>query len=346
MKKLLKKLLLFIIPVLIYVGAAVYIDAYNVFHVENIRFTRVTPNQNFIKTKYILKNKDKFNAYVFGSSRAANLPVQGLPTTLKDGTELKWYNMTYAMGCVEENYHTIKDMVDGGVHIDMVVMLMDEISMWRNADYSTDECIFTSYQTYKLNPLAFYYSYIKQKPLLDLIPEIFSDKICEFTDKASIRKKELFYSYGVDEKNTDMNYSLGEEMMDPEHSVEYTDKSTSVQAMKELAGLCLDNDIRLIVLATPLLESTYQEAVDNGYLEFLRDMAEVTDYYCFSGLNEYTQEAGYYFDASHFKPYLGYEMEKIVFGDGDSSEDGGMFGVYVTKDNADEVIGMLKEELE
>ncbi|MCR5155487.1 MAG: hypothetical protein K6C96_02245, partial [Butyrivibrio sp.] len=79
MKKLLAKLSLFIIPVLIYLGVSVYIDAYNVFHVDDIRLTYMTPDQNFIKTKYVLEHKDRFNAFLLGSSRVGNLPEEGLP---------------------------------------------------------------------------------------------------------------------------------------------------------------------------------------------------------------------------------------------------------------------------
>ena len=95
MKKLLGKLFLFIIPVCLYVLISIFVDAYNVFHVDNIRITDVTPNQNFIKTKYVIENNDKFNAFILGSSRAANLPREGLPGATDNGVELSWYNMTY-----------------------------------------------------------------------------------------------------------------------------------------------------------------------------------------------------------------------------------------------------------
>ena len=344
MKKLLLKLTLFIIPVLIYVGAAVYIDDYNVFHVDDIRFTRVTPNQNFIKTKYILGNKDKFNAFVFGSSRAGNLPLDGLPKAKDDGTALNWYNMTYAMGGIEENYMTVKSLTDGGVHIDEIVLLIDEISMWRGANKGLDNLIFTTYQTYEDNPIAFYYSYIRQKPLLDLLPEIDAIHVSELTgDKEYLQKKEDFYAYGVDVKNQDM--TLGEEceMPDPEPSLEYNNDCESVYYLARLKDLCDEQGIELIVMTSPVLEPTYREGVENGYLNFLRDVAQVTDFYCFSGLNEYTEHTKYYFDASHFRPYVGYEMEKRVFGDQQDTDDS--FGILVTNNDVDDVCNRLEAEL-
>lgn len=357
MKKLLLKLTLFIIPILIYIGVGIYIDAYNVFHVDHIRLTYVTPNQNFIKTKYILENKDKFNAFVFGSSRAANLPPDGLPKTTDDGTPLNWYNMTYAMGGIEENYMTVKTLTDTGVHMDEILILIDEISMWKGASDSLDNLIFTTYQTYEKNPEAFYYSYIKQKPLLKLLPEIHSIHVSERTgDREYIQREELFYSYGVDRLDTELNITEGKEMPPAEHSLEYNDECQSVHYLAELKNLCDEQGIELIVLTSPILESTYKEGVEHGYLSFLHDAAQVTDFYCFSGLNKYTCDPNFYFDASHFRPYVGYEMERVIFGSeedrnkaqeaaGDDQAGVIRFGTKVTHENVDEVIICLEEEV-
>lgn len=354
MKKLLAKLCLFIIPVFIYLGASIYIDAYNVFHVDNIRLTYVTPNQNFIKTKYVLNNKDRFNAFVLGSSRAGNLPLDGLPKMGPEGQKLHWYNMTYAMGCPEENYQTVRTFLDNGVKIEELVILVDEISMWRNAFEGTGDLIFATYQTYEENPLKFYYAYIKQKPLLKLLPAVIENDLAEEGSEVLL-KKSLFYEYGVGEANTDMAIGSPTNMFEPERSLEYTEASTSVESVRRLKEFCDENGIELLVITSPVLESTYRQGVDNGYLDFLTDLASVTDYYCFSGLNAYTREAMYYFDASHFRPYVGREMEKVLFGNDNermnsvseacSAATVVPFGTIVTADNVDEVIGGLVQEL-
>ncbi len=340
MKKIAFKLALFVIPVILYVAVGVFVDAYNVFHVNDIRFTYATPNQNFIKTKYVLENKDNFNAFVFGSSRAANLPKDYLPETTSDGRELNWYNMTYAMGCIEENYETVKTFIDGGVRIDELVVLIDEISMYRNKTEGRDNLIFTTYQTYEESPLKFYYSYIKQKPVFKLIPSVF-DNILQgkSNNPEHMFKKQLFYSYGVDEKNIEMDIGENTAMFSPEAVFEYSEASRSIAALEKLRDLCELENIELIVVTTPILESTYRDAVSKGYLEFLTDVADVVPYYCFSGLNKYTTNADYYFDASHFRPYVGAEMEKAIFGNYEGKE-------LVTKDNVNEIIKELRTELQ
>ena len=352
MKKLILKLGLFVIPILIYVGVSVFVDPYNVFHVNNMRFTEMTPDQNFIKTKYILENPDKFNAFLLGSSRVANLPKEGLPSKDSDGEALSWYNMTYAMGTVSENYDTVKTLVEGGVNIREIIVMVDEISMWRNPADDADNLIYKSYQQYAGSPLKFYYAYIKQKPVWRILPQIFQN----YGKNEEVQiEKDLFYSYGVAGKNTDMSISGAGPSMGAEASFEYADSSRVMEGVRNLKQLCDDNGIKLVVIATPTYEMTYKEAVANGYLDFLSDLAKETDFYCFSGLNAYTTSTGYYFDPSHFKPYVGLEMEKVVFGSENEREAAENkarcdmsridFGVLVGRENVEEILGEMSLEL-
>ena len=97
----------------------------------------------------------------------------------------------------------------------------------------------------------------------------------------------------------------------------------SIRALQELVRLCRENRIRLVVFSSPILQTTYEEALQNGYADFLKDVGEIVPYYCFSGLNSYTTHAEYYFDNSHYKPYVGLQMEKVMFGDERAEENFG-----------------------
>ena len=141
-----------------------------------------------------------------------------------------------------------------------------------------------------------------------------------------------------------------------ERSLEYNKMSNAVSYLEKLATLCDEEGIRLYVVTTPIYEATYREAIDNGYLEFLEDAAQVTDFYLFSGLNTYTISGNYYFDGSHFRPYVGLQMEKVVFGTDEERKKAVVeaaninskvsFGQIVSKDNIDDIIDKLREEVE
>ena len=74
MKRFLIKLLPFVIWIfLLMVVVPVTIDPYNVFHVENIRDNGIEPNKNFLKTEYVIRHPDRFDAFLFGSSRVSSI---------------------------------------------------------------------------------------------------------------------------------------------------------------------------------------------------------------------------------------------------------------------------------
>ena len=53
------------------------IDCYGVFTAD---YTKVGQenNNNFIKSKYIIENPEKFDSFIFGSSRVEYIPVENL----------------------------------------------------------------------------------------------------------------------------------------------------------------------------------------------------------------------------------------------------------------------------
>ena len=360
MRKLFLKLMLFLIPVVIYAGTGVFVDAYNVFHYKDIRITDASSNRDYIKTRYVLENKDRFNAFLFGSSRAANMPLEGLPLYGEDGGELHWYNMTYPMGSPEANAQTLETFLRSGVEVKEVILMIDEIGMYKTADNNLDNPIYATYRTYEQSPAAFWYSYLKRKPVWRILPQIFDNEMAAVSDDEKsadiLYRKKLFYDYGVEPENTDLTVPSDGEMYSALPSGKYSGPDqASVRALRDIVSLCDDNGIVLKVIATPILKTTYRKAVKNGYLDYLRAVAGVTDFYCFSGLNAYTTDGRYYFDNSHFRPYVGRMMEYVLFGDdgqrgwalseaaGASSE--AAFGCLVTADNADELIKLLEDEL-
>ncbi|MBR1657911.1 MAG: hypothetical protein IJ697_05540 [Synergistaceae bacterium] len=70
MKKFLAKISIFLTYVLLLQFVFPYmIDPFNVFHVENMRFTGVAANDHYIKTQHILNHPDRYNSFMLGSSR-------------------------------------------------------------------------------------------------------------------------------------------------------------------------------------------------------------------------------------------------------------------------------------
>ena len=97
MRRFLRKIAPFVIFILILeLAIPMAVDPYNVFHWQKIRDNGVEPNSNYIKMQYILHNPDKFDSFLFGSSRTGFVDVENIP----DG---KWYNMSYSEGLPAEH---------------------------------------------------------------------------------------------------------------------------------------------------------------------------------------------------------------------------------------------------
>ncbi len=115
--------------------------------------------------------------------------------------------------------------------------------------------------------------------------------------------------------------------------------------MQEFVDLCEENGIRLTVVTNPLYYKTYALDLENGYLDFLKELANVTDYYNFSSFSNITMGNSNYYETSHFIPAIGNTMIDAAY---NGTVDPGLaaqgFGVKVTKDNQTEFMEFLRNQ--
>ena len=149
MKRFIKKTLFFIlILALISVSVSISIDPFNVFHPLDIKDNGVEPNKNFIKMTYILDNPDKFDTFIFGSSRVGNIHANNLWGE-------KAYNMTYSEGLPVETLNNVKTLIDNDVHVKAIYLGVDNLS-YTIDPLSHNSSSNASYELSKTNPIKFY----------------------------------------------------------------------------------------------------------------------------------------------------------------------------------------------
>ena len=351
MKRFILKIIsLFIIItalLLIYALPQLYYDTFNVFHWKNIRLIKAAPNQNFIKTKYILANKEKFNALIFGSSRVQSIPPTHLPVQ-HNGIQLHWYNISYSDGFPAEHIMTLKTLLNNNVEIKMIMLGFDNIPMYRGfADHEKD-LIFRPYQIYEKNKWQFYKPYLLEHPPFTIIQEI-----NDYDKKMHIEESLLFYDIGILKEHLD--FSLNEKPdIEKFLSFHFGNKYNQKNAhndIAEIAHFCKKKGIELILFTNPIYETTYKDAVEQGYFDFLRLVAQNCEFYNFSSFNSFTSNPAYYFESSHYRPVLGLIIEKMLFGTEEEKAeirkeaDDELWGIKVNSDNIDVLIGHLKEQL-
>lgn len=322
---------------------ALHYDTFNVFHWKNIRFTSAEPNKNFIKTQYIIHNPQKFNAFIFGSSRVGNIPPDALPKE-SDGVSLRWYNMTHSEGIPAEHLQTVRTFLKNGVKIDMIMLGFDNIAMYASVAQHERQLLRMPFQVCEESPLRFYMPYLKNITASSIIKEVSLYNAAE-----NKTESERFYDWG----GSASDFVLTENPKMEHYEIGHTGYSQKKahEDIEKIAALCSEHGIRLVLLTNPLYQTLYRNSVEDGYFDFLRSVAQKCEFYNFSALNNYTTNPQYYYEWSHYRPALGLLVEKVLFGTDEERErirrDAGdtLWGAKVNAGNVEEIIAHLQGQL-
>lgn len=345
MKKLFLKIALMSLPFVIMVLSALYFDTFNVFHWQHIRFTSAEPNKNFVKTQYIIHNPKKFNAFVFGSSRINYIPPDALPEEA-DGKPLRWYNMTHSEGIPAEHLQTVRTFLKNGVKIDMIILGFDNIAMYASVGQHERQLLRIPFQVYEKNAFRFYVPYLKNKTARSIVKEV-----SRYNAAENKTESERFYDWGGSASDFVLTENPQMERYVSDHDGKEFTQKDAYKDIAAIAELCRENGIALVLFTSPLYETTYCDAAENGYFDFLRSVAGVADFYNFSSLNSYTTNPQYYFESSHYRLALGLLVEKVIFGTDKERErirrEAGdtLWGARVNAGNVEEVIAHLQGQI-
>lgn len=334
MKRYIFKIFIFALLVMgVILGVSVVIDPYNVFHYEYPVNNGVEANKNFIKTKYLLNNPDKFDSLVFGSSRAGFVDVASLP----DG---KYYNLSASEAVPAEHLNILKVLIKNDFVPKNVLILMDDISCFVDPALHEEMLYRVPY------PSGGVISYLK-----------FYEKYCDVI--TNLEALEVIRQY----ENQDSDYTerfreTGSERLDAVSEFDGTNQEgfwsdyfelrleDCIAEIQELIDLCEEYDIELRIVTNPLYHKTYAKSAQNGYLEFLEALADVTEFYNFSGLSDITTNDGNYYETSHFTAETTRLMMDAVYqGRVDEALLAQGFGVRVTKENKEEFMELLRQQL-
>lgn len=327
---LLKMLPLFLWIFILMAVLPVAIDPYNVFHVENIRDNGVEPNKNFVKTEYISKNPDKFDAFLFGSSRVSCIHSEKIPG-------YRCYNMTYSEGVPKEHYDNLCVMLEHGVEPRLVIVGLDNIAFLVDPKVHEENRQRIPHPTTEWGKLRFYLQYLEPVMALESL------EVTYFQPRTVAYDRNLYETgwtldYGVS-SSTDWTRAQADWTFQYESRI-----PEALEEIRRLKELCDEHGIELIIFTNPMHPLTFRKSVEHGYGEFLRGLAGITPFYNFSGINDITADNENFLETSHYKPHVGDLIMEVLFqGENDPSLEAQGFGMYVTQDNVEE---FLKEIIE
>lgn len=328
MKKFLRKIAPFVLFILtLEIAIPMLVDPYNVFHWKQIRDNGVEPNSNYIKMQYVLHNPDKFDSFLFGSSRTGFINVENIP-------EGSWYNMSYSEGLPEEHLENLQVMIEHGIIPKNVMIGVDNISCF--VDPSMHESQFYRIPYPTGNKLSFYSNYFSIRGVFESLDIVLEHEVEDpdyvaryYRSGSSLRDPSLAGQWETDAPYWEYYYKdyLGD----------------GVLAIRRIAELCEEYDINLILFTNPIYYKTYEESKLYGYEQFLEWISDPHDYYNFSGINDITTDPNNYYEPSHYTEEVGdMIIDRIFNGVTDEHLESQGFGLYVTRDNVEE----LKEALD
>lgn len=329
MKRFLRKIAPFVLFILfLEIAIPMIVDPYNIFHWKEIRDNGVEPNSNYIKMQYVLNNPDKFDSFLFGSSRTGFVNVEHIP-------EGNWYNMSYSEGLPGEHLDNLREMIEHGIIPKNVMIGVDNISCF--VDPALHEKQFYRIPYPRGNKLSFYANYFSIRGVIESLEIILNHEV-EDPDYVT-----RYYETG----STLRDPSLAGQWETDAPYWEYYYKdyvSQSVLAMKRIADLCEEYDINLIVFTNPMYYKTYQESQIYGYEYFLLWLAGSTPYYNFSGINDITSDPHNYYEPSHYTEEVGdMIIDRIFNGVTDETLESQGFGRYVTRETVETFVKELTQ---
>ncbi len=331
MKKFLCKTIVFTLLIaLAIIPFNVAVDPYNIFHADKIRDNGIEPNKNYFKTKYVIENPEKFDSYLFGSSRVGFLDVEKM-------TGGNYYNMMYSEGLPYEHFKTLKAMIANGEMPKNVLIGVDDISCFVDPDFHKKQLyrLAYPYDGTLTDKAGFYLRYC------DTVTTLRSLATIRAHGEPDAGAVERYYRTGTEDLT--LVPAFDETRNIPYWSDYYELRIDAVlEEISQIVALCEKNGINLVFFTNPVHAATYQKDIENGYLEFLERLAEAVPYYNFSGFNDVTCSNSYYYETSHYSPAAGDLMIQAMFA-GEVSEQlkAQGFGVYVTKENVKDVMALL-----
>lgn len=304
-----KFILRFIVLVCISLGIIMFInykiDCYGIFTSDYNKVGQET-NNNFIKTKYIIENPEKFDSFIFGSSRVEYIPVENLQCG-------KFYNMTYVQGIPSEWLDTIKTFKENNVNMKNIIIAIDDFSATIFPEEHKNSPNLLSYSDIKSNISNIIKYYLLKNPFDERSKTILksgraSNVNIEDTGRVVRIDDESFYS---------SDEHLNKEMFErPTILGNYENNRIDevIREIQEIKKLCDDNNIELTVIFNPLHITTYENQNKEKLSEFKSRLAEIIDYWDFNNINEVTTNNYYWYETSHYREIVGAMILKTIYG--------------------------------
>jgi len=321
------------------------VDPLNILHTKFFK-QEYQMNERFLKLEYLSNNHQKYDSYMFGSSRIGTTPPHSVEKYIPNS---KFYNLTIASGNLHDYLIHLQYMIKQKYLIKNLYLQIDigNMGYYGNSHLGT---LGTYYPPVLNKSLTmFYFEYLSSFQPLSIIGKIKKNFQEESKIEYFLNTTGAYTKVRLEKLLTDNceKYVKKEKTFNIKNKRFSSGISTkkALNAINEIVQLSKKHNIRLYIFTTPHNKNMMDTYKINDYLKFIQGIALITNFHDFSGYNSITNNNCNYYEYSHYRPLVGELISAKIFRDKNINvpED---FGIYVTKDNIDKHIINIKKQIE
>ena len=284
-------------------------DTYSNTHPLRTHFL-TEPNKNVLKVDYILRNKKRYDSFIFGSSRVGSIN----PLHIHNG---HYYNMTYSEGLPQEHLLNIKLFLEKDIKIKNLLIGLDDFSYkvsfkkhqhqgLTKADYRATHTPYYSYlrQLYLRFPLGEDRHHIIKK--IKGVQGWYLDVSKQYENYKKAEAK--FYRKVYETKAHLKSPKFLEPTLYSGHYMKET-----LQSIREIVDTCKSHKIKCIFFINPIHHTTYKYTDIAQLNKFKEELAKITPYYDFALPSLITQDNSYWIETSHYTLEVGDMILDTIF---------------------------------
>lgn len=324
----LKRFILFLIPLLIIIGAFVYIDLFRIFwHYDDYyEGTRVGLNRGFVSTMVYINQKDKYHydSFIFGNSRSRAYYGEEWAKYITNGSSVFHYDTSG--GCVAGLYYKVKYIDEHQGYLKNVLIVLDHELLCRTEQKGYLYRIPPVIESYK-NLLPFlldhFVAFTTYKFIYALVDFKMTGEYKGYMGnyiskrKTEWRKDSNDSPWDIDEKEIlDGVYYSNDRLKLFENRQHPDSLSTPVidevrkDYLRKIAQIFKRHKSSIKIVISPLYDQIRLNSKD---LSFLKKTFGENCVYDFSGPNKWNCDYHNYYECSHYRPCVANEILSIIY---------------------------------
>jgi len=299
-------------------------------------------NQRIYNTELILRNHDRYDSFLFGSSLVGVISVGDIKTG-------NFFNMSYPQGNLAEHVAIIKTFIKNDIKIKQIVIGLDEYSFeQKRSEHQKQLLMIMHPEVSGQNRASVFFKYFLRMPRPFELSAAYSCWI-EGNDhlKIKVDRTGLNQGWRLLEREITATEKLpfsGKSVVYQPHSLSQKSMEDTMNLIEELKAIAAEHHFSVILFFNPVYAGTYANYAA-GLLPIKEQLAKHSNFIDFSGFNTVTQDASNYYEEFHYRYKIGNMILKRIFNI-EGTDIPANFGVLVTNKNVIQHVSDERRALE